>query len=550
MKNPNRKNAINKSGLATAKPVGRPELFAPFAKGMIKEKVRNGNCVIYTRVSSKEQTQGMSLEVQQKDCERYALKNGFTIMGHFGGTYESAKNDERREFNRMLSFVKKSKEKIAMIIVYSVDRFSRSGANAVYIAGQLRETGVVIYAVTQPADTSTPSGVLQQNIQFIFSEYDNQLRREKCTASMKELLIKGEWCMKAPIGYDTVWVNGTRSIVVNAKGKLIKKAFEWKATENITSEEIVRRLKGKGFATNGARLSEILRNPFYCGILSSGMLDGQVVKGNHEQLISEELFLQVNGILTKNKQGNRMNPTDDHTPLKRFVQCDSCGAYLRAYKSVVNDKYYYKCNTKGCGCNKRAESLHDAYKAMMDSYSLPMHQDMQELIAQQMVATWWEHNKDATVQLQTLQAQKEEIGKKLQRLEERYVEEEIDRDMFTRYRDRFRAEQQEIEQAISAQTNKGVSNPEECIKKAIEYGPKLASLWASADYSGKQKLQFLLFPDGIRYNRKKDACRSPRVNSVFACMAQLVRIIENSKGNDNTEDPDTSAWVSLSAVEG
>lgn len=94
--------------------------FAIFAKGEVKQKTAGARCVIYTRVSSKEQTKGMSLETQRKDCESYATRNKLSIMGQFGGTYESAKTDERKEFNRMLSFVKKSKEKINIIIVYSV----------------------------------------------------------------------------------------------------------------------------------------------------------------------------------------------------------------------------------------------------------------------------------------------------------------------------------------------------------------------------------------------------------------------------------------------
>ncbi len=89
----------------------------------------------------------------------------------------------------MLSFVKKSRDKISHIIVYSVDRFSRSGANAIYIAEQLKEVGITVFAVSQPTDTTTASGSLQQNIQFIFSEYDNQLRREKCMAGVKEKLL-------------------------------------------------------------------------------------------------------------------------------------------------------------------------------------------------------------------------------------------------------------------------------------------------------------------------------------------------------------------------
>ena len=123
---------------------------------------------------------------------------------------ESAKTDERKQFNNMLAFVKKSKEKISYIIVYSVDRFSRSCANAIYIAEKLKREGITVFAVTQPTDTTTASGSLQQNIQFIFSEYDNQLRREKCMAGVKEHLLNGIWCTAPPTGYDIIRREGKK----------------------------------------------------------------------------------------------------------------------------------------------------------------------------------------------------------------------------------------------------------------------------------------------------------------------------------------------------
>ncbi len=206
------------------------ELFRPFAKGSDAVRQYTNNCVIYTRVSTKEQADNnMSLTTQLKACELFAAKHQYSVLGQFGGTYESAKNDERTEFNRMLSFVRKSKEKVSFIIVYSVDRFSRSGANAIYITEQLKKQGVVVVAVTQPTDATTPSGSLQQNIQYIFSEYDNQLRREKCMAGTKEALLRGEWCGVLPTGYDKITREGKSLIIANQKGKLLKKAFLWKA---------------------------------------------------------------------------------------------------------------------------------------------------------------------------------------------------------------------------------------------------------------------------------------------------------------------------------
>ena len=114
--------------------------FESFARGKKEQFVKTNNCVIYTRVSTKEQADNnFSLETQKKACVQYAEKNQYNIQGYFGGTYESAKTDERKEFNKMLSFVKREKEKISVIFVYSVDRFSRSGTNAMYIADTLKK---------------------------------------------------------------------------------------------------------------------------------------------------------------------------------------------------------------------------------------------------------------------------------------------------------------------------------------------------------------------------------------------------------------------------
>src|SRR5437870_1859979 len=113
-------------------------VFSAFAKGKQVLAKRTNNAVIYTRVSTSEQTSNLSLDVQRKACEQYAHKFGYSVMGFFGGTFESAATDERKQFNSMLSFVKKCRERVSYILVYSVDRFSRSGANAIYIKEQLR----------------------------------------------------------------------------------------------------------------------------------------------------------------------------------------------------------------------------------------------------------------------------------------------------------------------------------------------------------------------------------------------------------------------------
>lgn len=119
-------------------------------------------------------------------------------------------------------------KKIGYIIVYSMDWFSRSGNNAMYIANQLKKKRIVVYVVTQPTDASIVSGRPQQNIQFIFSEYDNQLRRKKSMDGIKDKLLEGVWCALAPMGYDVIKRGGKKEYQINKVGKLIGKTFHWK----------------------------------------------------------------------------------------------------------------------------------------------------------------------------------------------------------------------------------------------------------------------------------------------------------------------------------
>jgi site-specific DNA recombinase len=363
-------------------------VFQPFARGKQVQKNKGVNCVIYTRVSTKEQSDNnQSLDIQRKACEQFATKSGYPILGYFGGTYESAKTDERKQFNNMLNFIKKSREKISYIIVYSVDRFSRSGANAIYIAEKLRKEGISLFAVTQPTDASTASGSLQQNIQFIFSEYDNQLRREKCMAGVKEKLIQGIWCATPPVGYDIVKSEGKKQFLLNAKGRLVAKAFQWKA-QGLSVVDITERLNAQGMKVCHQRVCDLLRNPFYCGLIAHRALNGEIVEGIQEKAVSRELFLQVNGILAQNTHGFRIQIENDDAPLKRFIKCDNCGSYLRAYKAYKNQQYYYKCNTVGCNCNKRADALHERFRSMLGDFTVTLNADMKYLIARQMKATY------------------------------------------------------------------------------------------------------------------------------------------------------------------
>ncbi|QIH33527.1 recombinase family protein [Sphingobacterium sp. DR205] len=518
--------------------------FKSFAKGTKKGNFRNSkNCVIYTRVSSKDQEKNLSLDTQLKYCNNYAEQHGLTVLANFGGTYESAMTDERREFSAMISFVKKSKEKVSSILVASLERFSRND-NSIWLSSELRKLGIEIISVTQPIDTSNPSGQMQQKMLFLFGEFDNQLRKQKCRDGIKEMLLKGEWPSKPALGFDIIGKKKERRIIVNAKGKLIRQAFLWKANHGLTSEAIRERLAEKGLRISHQMLSKIFHNPFYCGLIVHNSLEGQIVEGKHEKMISQEVFLKVNGLLSQNAHGYTVNEENEHIPLKRFVLCEKCNQPLRGYLVKKKGLYYYKCNTKHCCVNKSARDLNTQFESILSHFSLYPQSEMMELLKEQMTATFNQLTKESQEDYYLLEKEYKTLKDKIYRLEERFIEEEIDKELYQKFNAKYKVEKSELEAKLEKASNK-VSNLDECIQAAIDFAVNMPSTWASSDYVTKQSIQNLIFPEGLYYSKNSDKCRTKRINFVFLYLAYSQQVITKKKRGIPELDLDYSSFATL-----
>jgi site-specific DNA recombinase len=507
------------------------ELIQSFAKGVQKEKKISGkSAIIYTRVSSKEQTENLSLDVQLKGCENFASKNALTIKGIFGGTYESAQSDERKEFQRMVFFAKNSKENISYIIVYSLERFSRTGENAIWLSRQLRELGIAIISVSQPIDTTNPSGVLQQNILFLFSQYDNDLRRQKCIDGMHEKLLRGEWVGMVPIGYSYDRTGGSKEqkIIINKDGNLVRKAFEMKAHEKLSNTLIVKKINALGLKLSMQRLCEMLRNPFYTGFLSHNLLRGQIAKGKHSAIISEELFLEANEMLKKNPQGYKQKKFEDNIPLKQFVICADCGTPFTGYVVKKKDLWYYKCNKIGCKCNKSAQLLHNKFEEVLNYFTLD--QILIDPVSEYLESLFEIQSQESVGQSKELRAKITELKEKLFKVEERYALGDIDREIYDRISSKLNLEKGTLSSSLS-DLELNLSNPSKMIRNSVEKAANLTNWWVSGDAVTKHNFQELLFPGGIHYDRKIDHYRTIKVNPLIKVIESFSKTMDKKRGD-------------------
>ena len=521
-------------------------LLKKFAKGKgdsIKESTIK-NCVIYTRVSSKEQMEtNQSLEWQKKFCMEYAKKNDFAIKGHFGGTYESAKSDERKEFNRMLKFVKASKEKIAYILVYSLDRFSRTGDSAIFIASELKKVGVSIVAVTQPIDTNSHAGTLQQNIQFIFSKYDNDLRRQKTIDGMREKLLRGEWIGNAPTGYSFESLTPNQKIVINEKGHLIKQIFIWRAN-GMTYEQILGKLKNQGFELAQQTLAGIIKNPFYCGLMSHNLLNGELVKGNHPALIDEALFLKAND--TEFTSGFKANKSNDNLPLKVFVKDADSGAPFTGYLVRKKGLYYYKVNKRGVRINRSVKIMHDKFKELLSDYTID--EKHIEPLSKQLAYTWENLTETNTSEKKSLSLKLKQVEEEHYNLRKRHALGQVSLEVY----EEFSAEMSQKKEVILKQIEKlseKLSNPKKLINFACKLAATLSKSWELGDFYQKQQFQTTLFPEGLVYDSKNNNYRTPKVNEVIALIAHESRSLENKKSRTSEKNSKKSGLVPSAGLE-
>jgi site-specific DNA recombinase len=499
------------------------------------------NAVIYTRVSSKEQAENnASLDTQKRYCEELAKRRGLDIVSYFGGTYESAKSDERKEFKRMLEFVRRNKQ-VSFILVYAYDRFSRTGANGAYISEQLKQRGIAVLSVTQEVDTKTASGSFQQNLYYMFSQFDNQVRKDRMVAGFREKLRNGYWPLPVPIGF-TNMNRGKRAdqhdIVVDETGKILRKAWQWKLKSSLQNKQIVERLRSAGVNMSEKKLSKIFRNPFYCGLIATAYIEGEVIEGKHEAMVPKEEFFAVIDLLNgKFEKGRHSQENADELPLRRFVHCSECGAPYTGYLQKQKKLYYYRCRTTGCCKNRSQKKMHRAFLDFIAQYEV--EEKCIPHLRHQLRYVFQEQNQSLMEEAEAIKSNLRTVEGKVAQLEERFALGEVGKEIFDKFHGSFIKERDSVLEKLEFLATAN-SNLEKCIEWVVDQCGNLSNTWASSVSSERLVMQHLIFPEGISYDYENERFLTKRVNTLFAPIPELKGIVvKKKKGSKeiNSFDP-------------
>lgn len=500
------------------------ELFKGFVKGdsTTTTDITPGNAVIYNRVSTKEQEDNQSLGHQLESCKRYAERYNLNIITDpFGGVFESAKTDkERKEFNKMLTFIKKNKKlNIKYAIVWSTSRFSRTGSTVVL--EDLEDMGVIVLSATSNYNPKTPSGKFNQRIELANAAFDNETKSQQTKELGRAALLKGRWIGKAPRGYDQKTTKKKQTITINNEGKFIKKAFHWKADEKLTNQEIIQHLAKLGYHITKQKLSEVLKNPFYCGKMVHNFLNGEIADGNHPPIISEETFLKANEVLSsKYTGGYEQKKEKEWAVLLGTLKCPCCGYNATASMSTKMKKkynrevYYYVCSRKGCKFNNQVIKIHEVFKDYLSNLSV--NGISKDVFEKQLTKVFNNQTKQDKLDTQQMKAEASKLRSQLKQMEKDWALETHlkKKDILWSNIEDTEKKIVEIENEIDKHES-SMLNLDTYLKYAINMVYNPLKMWDKVDLGDKQRFQNLMFPKGIVFHKENSHIEPLEVNSFF-----------------------------------
>ena len=250
--------------------------------------------VIYIRVSTKEQTENLSLPTQLRACEEYCRREGLDVLARFKEEGESAKTADRTELQKLLTFCRTNKGRVHFVVVFNLTRFARDKYDHFALRSLLQSLGISLRSATEPID-DTSTGKLMEGVLAAFAQFDNDVRSDRTRAGMKAALEIGRWVFLAPLGY----LNAPRALGKSLlhdpeRAPIIRQAFEDYATGRFTKQEIRERATAAGLRNRrGQPLSSqaigtLLCNQLYAGPRSLRNLrprsDRQLVQGSQRLL--------------------------------------------------------------------------------------------------------------------------------------------------------------------------------------------------------------------------------------------------------------------------
>src|SRR5437868_2485244 len=276
-------------------------------------------CAIYTRKSSEEglEQDFNSLHAQRESCEAYLKSQrheGWVVLPtHYHDGGYSGGSMERPGLAKLLVDIQSGT--VDVVVVYKVDRLTRSLADFAKIVEIFDKAGASFVSVTQQFNTTTSMGRLTLNVLLSFAQFEREVTGERIRDKIAASKKKGMWMGgNVPLGYDA----DERALVINpSEAETVRRIFalyrELGCVRRVKEEadrlglKTKRRTMSDGAERGRTSFSrghiyQLLANPIYTGRIAH---NGQLYPGQHPALIDDETWTAVRQQLAANAGHHR-----------------------------------------------------------------------------------------------------------------------------------------------------------------------------------------------------------------------------------------------------
>ena len=360
---------------------------------------------IYCRQSI-DKKDSISIEAQIESCKRLVFDDTFEVYADKGFT---GANTNRPQFEKLMQDIEK--KKISKVIVYKVDRISRSLQDFVGIYAHFEQYGIEFVSCNEQFDTSTAMGKATLQIIMVFAELERNMIQKRVKDNFYERAKKGLFLAGvAPYGFKKIPIKidgiNTHKLEIDDERPEQIKIVEFMFTEYLISKSLgtlTKILNEKGYKTNrgnsfaSVTVGRILRNPVYVranadvyqylknkGATMNESIDdyigvygltiygdrknktrnkfadltGDYVQMNkHEGIIDASKWLAVQYELDKNKPITNSGK-GKNTWLTGLTKCGFCGLHISVVGGQRNGKRYINCGGRKANfCFERTVTL-------------------------------------------------------------------------------------------------------------------------------------------------------------------------------------------------
>lgn len=470
---------------------------------------------LYPRVSTDDQVrEGFSLDEQEKEMKKLCMYKNYQIYKVYREEGVSAKNMNRPKFQEMMRDLKDGK--INRIIVYKLDRLTRSIQDLEVICKLIEKYHCSLDSVSEEINTDTAMGVFFIRMTTILAQLEIERTSERTKFGLKGAAKNGHFCGKAPIGYRKI---NKELVIDDLESEVVKEIFD-DYVNGLSVCTITKKLNNKNALNRNWRTTTIdrmLSNYIYCGDYLYGKRAKNMKPIHLENICPAIIDKKTFKMVQTQKERNLKNYTRKHTYVyMQKIVCSKCNKIMGGSSSTSKNKptqIYYKCNCCNTRINeKKIEKPLMLFLNDMLDYYLLIDNNFKSFF-----------NEDLNIEIDKYNKMLDKCNKKLKKIKEAYLDDLIDKDEFITEEKAIKPQINDLELKLNHLNN---ANNNENNKKDLNlyynllqlekmkyksYYVRKNGLWNKLTKEQKSKL-IMKYIDSIEIERVKDEIVIKKIN--------------------------------------